>query len=295
MEKRRRRRCSAPPSAWARCWGGPPSRRRDSRLSAPSSADSCRSATTFRTPWRRRPGRLGPPFDNLPILYAMTADHPLREMFLDLSARSDDPEALAEAQKILIRSGAVSYCAFKMIELSQEAREPSRVSRCATPDPSRGSRRPSAAAPQSPGVGRSGKAGVARGGDEDAMDLPAPGPTASDPSGRLSAGRAQPREPGIPGALYPSPWRAVSSVSTVRPGSREANVPTAISLRGVPRLPSKPGGAHRAGPRPPLSAVDALEDYPVNYGGVLPSTGGCPCLFVISIRSWYPGRKRALC
>lgn len=72
--------------------------------------------TPARADWGRRS-------NNLPILYAMTADHPLRERFLDLSARSDDPEALAEAQKILIRSGAVSYCTFKMIELSQEARD----------------------------------------------------------------------------------------------------------------------------------------------------------------------------
>jgi geranylgeranyl pyrophosphate synthase len=72
--------------------------------------------TPARADWGRRS-------NNLPILYAMTADHPLRERFLDLSTRSDDPEALAEAQKILIRSGAVSYCTFKMIELSQEARE----------------------------------------------------------------------------------------------------------------------------------------------------------------------------
>jgi geranylgeranyl diphosphate synthase type I len=72
--------------------------------------------TPARADWGRRS-------NNLPILYAMTADHPLRELFLDLSARSDDPEALAEAQKILIRSGAVSYCTFKMIELSQAARE----------------------------------------------------------------------------------------------------------------------------------------------------------------------------
>jgi geranylgeranyl diphosphate synthase type I len=72
--------------------------------------------TPARADWGRRS-------NNLPILYAMTADHPLRERFLDLSARPDDPEALAEAQKILIRSGAVSYCTFKMIELSQEARE----------------------------------------------------------------------------------------------------------------------------------------------------------------------------
>lgn len=72
--------------------------------------------TPARADWGRRS-------NNLPILYAMTADHPLRERFLDLSGRSADPEALAEAQKILIRSGAVSYCTFKMIELSQEARE----------------------------------------------------------------------------------------------------------------------------------------------------------------------------
>lgn len=72
--------------------------------------------TPARADWGRRS-------NNLPILYAMTADHPLRERFLDLSTRSDDPEALTEAQRILIRSGAVSYCTFKMIELSQEARE----------------------------------------------------------------------------------------------------------------------------------------------------------------------------
>ncbi len=72
--------------------------------------------TPARADWGRRS-------NNLPILYAMTADHPLRERFLDLSARADDPEALADAQKILIRSGAVSYCTFKMIELSQAARE----------------------------------------------------------------------------------------------------------------------------------------------------------------------------
>jgi geranylgeranyl diphosphate synthase type I len=72
--------------------------------------------TPARADWSRRS-------NNLPILYAMTADHPLRERFLDLSMRPEDPEALAEAQRILIRSGAVSYCTFKMIELSQEARE----------------------------------------------------------------------------------------------------------------------------------------------------------------------------
>jgi geranylgeranyl diphosphate synthase type I len=64
--------------------------------------------------WQRRS-------NNLPILYAMTADHPAREEFLTLSAASHDPEALAAAQRLLLRSGAVSYCAWKMIERSREA------------------------------------------------------------------------------------------------------------------------------------------------------------------------------
>lgn len=72
-------------------------------LHSPASAD-----------WLRRS-------NNLPILYAMTAEHPARERFLELSARPDDPEALAEAQKILLKSGAISYCAFKMMEVAQEA------------------------------------------------------------------------------------------------------------------------------------------------------------------------------
>jgi geranylgeranyl pyrophosphate synthase len=59
--------------------------------------------------------------NNLPILYAMTADHPERERFLEMSVLAGDPEILEAAQKILLRSGAVSYCAFKMIEFSQEA------------------------------------------------------------------------------------------------------------------------------------------------------------------------------
>jgi geranylgeranyl pyrophosphate synthase len=69
-----------------------------------------------RPDWQRRG-------NNLPILYAMTARHPEREEFLRLSARADDPEALAGAQKILLRSGAVSYCTLKLIEFSREAQE----------------------------------------------------------------------------------------------------------------------------------------------------------------------------
>jgi geranylgeranyl pyrophosphate synthase len=64
--------------------------------------------------WQRRS-------NNLTILFAMTAEHPDRQRFLELSRRAHDPEALAAAQKILIASGAVSYCAFKMFEFSKEA------------------------------------------------------------------------------------------------------------------------------------------------------------------------------
>lgn len=73
----------------------------------------------LRTPaaadWQRRP-------NNLALLYAMTADHAERELFLELSARPEDPLALAAAQEILVRCGAASYCVFKMIEILEEAR-----------------------------------------------------------------------------------------------------------------------------------------------------------------------------
>lgn len=66
--------------------------------------------------WQRRS-------NNLPILFAMTAEHPDRELFLQLSRRVGEPEALAAAQKILIASGAVSFCAFKMLEFAREAND----------------------------------------------------------------------------------------------------------------------------------------------------------------------------
>jgi geranylgeranyl pyrophosphate synthase len=66
-----------------------------------------------RADWQRRS-------NSLPLLYAMTAAHPEREDFLRLSLRVEDPEALAAAQRILFRSGAVSYCTLKLVELSRE-------------------------------------------------------------------------------------------------------------------------------------------------------------------------------
>jgi geranylgeranyl pyrophosphate synthase len=66
--------------------------------------------------WRRR-------HNNLLILYALTAGHAERDEFARLSARADDPEALDSAQKILLRSGALSFCTLKLIEISQEIQE----------------------------------------------------------------------------------------------------------------------------------------------------------------------------
>lgn len=71
--------------------------------------------------------------NNLPILYALTAEHPDREEFQELVSRVNEPEALALAQKILLRCGAVSYCAFKLLEFAREAR--SSLSRMALADP----------------------------------------------------------------------------------------------------------------------------------------------------------------
>jgi geranylgeranyl pyrophosphate synthase len=72
--------------------------------------------TPARADWQRRG-------NCLPILYAMTAPHADREEFLRLSLQVENPDALAAAQKILLRSGAVSYCVLKLIEFSREAQD----------------------------------------------------------------------------------------------------------------------------------------------------------------------------
>jgi geranylgeranyl pyrophosphate synthase len=64
--------------------------------------------------WRRRS-------TNLPILFARTAPHDERDKFNGLLAQIDDPLVLEEAQKILARSGAVSYCAYRVIEAHRTA------------------------------------------------------------------------------------------------------------------------------------------------------------------------------
>jgi geranylgeranyl pyrophosphate synthase len=54
--------------------------------------------------------------NNLLVLYASTVDHSERDRFIALRQHIDDPEALAEAQQILIRSGAVSYAMYNMMQ-----------------------------------------------------------------------------------------------------------------------------------------------------------------------------------
>ncbi len=73
------------------------------------------------------------PGHNLALLYATTADHRDRGRFADLCRRVEDPEALAEAQAILVRCGAVSYCAYHLIELHRAAQ--AMVVASSLPDP----------------------------------------------------------------------------------------------------------------------------------------------------------------
>jgi geranylgeranyl pyrophosphate synthase len=62
------------------------------------------------------------PRNNLALLYALTANHPEREEFARLAADPGRPGALAAAQKILFKSGAVSYCALQMSHFAVELR-----------------------------------------------------------------------------------------------------------------------------------------------------------------------------
>lgn len=59
----------------------------------------------------------------LPILFASQVKHPKRARFLRLSKHISDPEALEEAQEILIQCGAVSYCVAQLIRIHQDAEE----------------------------------------------------------------------------------------------------------------------------------------------------------------------------
>ena len=56
----------------------------------------------------------------LPILFAQLVDHPDRARFIELRQAIPDPEALAEAQTILIRRGAISYGIHHLLERYQK-------------------------------------------------------------------------------------------------------------------------------------------------------------------------------
>jgi len=58
---------------------------------------------------------------SLPILFAKIVDHPDRERFLELRASLPDPDTLLEAQEILIRCGALSYCVDQLLQRYQAA------------------------------------------------------------------------------------------------------------------------------------------------------------------------------
>jgi len=59
----------------------------------------------------------------LPILFALSVDHPDRARFAELYANISVGNALAEAQEILIRCGAVSYCVDQLLRRYQAGQD----------------------------------------------------------------------------------------------------------------------------------------------------------------------------
>lgn len=57
----------------------------------------------------------------LPILFAELVDHPDRQRFMQLRSQVQDAEALQEAQSILVRSGAISYCVSELLTRQKTA------------------------------------------------------------------------------------------------------------------------------------------------------------------------------
>ena len=59
----------------------------------------------------------------LPILFASLVEHPDQACFLELNRHIAEPDALQKAQEILIRCGAISYCADQIIQKHQAAKQ----------------------------------------------------------------------------------------------------------------------------------------------------------------------------
>jgi len=61
--------------------------------------------------------------NNLPILYALTANYPERARFEACLGQIDNPDSLHVAQQILVSCGAVSYCAFHATQRYRAAQQ----------------------------------------------------------------------------------------------------------------------------------------------------------------------------
>ena len=59
----------------------------------------------------------------LPILFALTVEHPQRARFLELYYNVSEENTLQEAQEILIRCGAVSYCVDQLLHRYRKAQD----------------------------------------------------------------------------------------------------------------------------------------------------------------------------
>lgn len=70
---------------------------------------------------------------NCAIIFAETVDHPERDRFVKLKKSVDDPEALREARRILVRCGALGYCLYQIADFLVTARR--RLDEIAPPNP----------------------------------------------------------------------------------------------------------------------------------------------------------------
>lgn len=70
---------------------------------------------------------------NLAILYARTVEHRQRQDFEQIASRVSISSELERAQRILVECGSVSFCVYKMIEFSRQAR--AMLAELAPPEP----------------------------------------------------------------------------------------------------------------------------------------------------------------
>jgi hypothetical protein len=68
-------------------------------------------------------------------LFAQIVDHPARRRFMELYANISLPDALGEAQEILIHCGAVSYCIDQLLRRHQTIQKILKNTQFANPQP----------------------------------------------------------------------------------------------------------------------------------------------------------------